>query len=165
MSEAMDYVEYSASEIRKVLQGLFPERRLVLSQFTFFNQVGVARPTGSSFRRGRRCYRLQDLLSIACILALKEEGIPYKNVEEVPALIQANADRIFELGTGCRLSGFGSRVALNLPGSPPDTNALDTFLAPEGGTMLFWGFDVGFLALQLRQVAERLLQPAVAQAA
>ena len=70
------FPEFSASEIRQVLQGLFPHRRLVLSQFTFFNNIGVSLPTGETFRRGRRCYRLEDILSIATVLALKEEGIP-----------------------------------------------------------------------------------------
>jgi DNA-binding transcriptional MerR regulator len=108
----MSDFEYSATEIRKLLQGLFPHRRLVLSQFTFFNQIGIAKPTGSGFKRGRQCYRLEDLLSIATILALKEEGIPFKNIEVVPKIIQQNAARIFEIGEGCRLSGHGDAIVL-----------------------------------------------------
>ena len=165
----MDGTEYSASDIRKILQGLFPQRRLVLSQFTFFNQVGVAKATGKTFRRGRRCYRLEDLLSIACILALKEEGIPYKNVESVPALIQDNSDKIFAAGEGCRLSGFGETVSLSFPHEEKDEAALDSFLSGEQTSLLFWCFDVGLLAEQLRLVATQAARttavPAVAQAA
>ncbi len=80
----MTETEYSASDIRKLLQQLFPQRRLVLSQFTFFSHRGVARATGETYRRGRRCYRLHDILSIASIIALKEEGIPLKNIRVDP---------------------------------------------------------------------------------
>lgn len=146
-------VEYSASDIRKILQQIFPNRRLVLSQFTFFNQCGVARPTGETFRRGRRCYRLVDLLSIATVLALKEEGIPLKNIEAVPALIQDRAEQIFEIGENCRLSGFGSRIALKLPGDTSYNLPLDTFLAEEQGCALYWSYDVGALARRLEAVA------------
>ncbi|HQH26183.1 MAG TPA: hypothetical protein PLP17_02210 [Oligoflexia bacterium] len=151
----MEQLEYSAIQIRGILQELFPHRRLVLSQFTFFNHSGVARPTGSTFRRGRRCYRLEDLLPIACILALKEEGIPYKNVEEVPLLIQQNAERIFACGSGCRLSGCGDTVTLTFPGEETANPALLHYLEEETPLMLFWGFDVGLLAEQLRAIASR----------
>ena len=148
--------EYSASEIRKLLQQLFPQRRLVLSQFTFFNQIGVARATGLTFRRGRRCYRLEDILSIACVIALKEEGIPLKNVETVPALVQERAQEIFHCGAGCRLSGYGDTVTLVLPQGDGDNRALDRFLDSGAERLLFWGFDVGLLAEQLEQVAQSL---------
>ena len=151
----MEQLEYSASQIRKILQELFPRRRLVLSQFTFFNQVGVAKPTGVTFRRGRRCYRLEDLLSIACILALKEEGIPYKNVDQVPAILQAHAERIFASGHGCRLSGFGDIVNLVLPGEEQSNAALLDYLSEDKEPILFWSFDVGLLAEQLQAVAQR----------
>ena len=152
----MNTFEYSATEIRKILQGLFPHRRLVLSQFTFFNQIGIAKPTGSSFKRGRRCYRLQDILSIACILALKEEGIPFKNIETLPPLIQEHAERIFLCGEGCRLSGHAEAIALRFPGDSSENPALTSFLSGEHEELLFWGFDIGLLAEQLRDIAEQM---------
>jgi DNA-binding transcriptional MerR regulator len=151
----MESMEYSATQIRKMLHGLFPQRRLVLSQFTFFNHAGVSRATGSTFRRGRRCYRLPDILPIACILALKEEGIPYKNVESLPALIQDNADRILEIGDGCRLSGFGNSVNLMFPDQIGEPSALQSFLEGDSEMMIFWSFNIGLLAEQLRAVADR----------
>ncbi len=162
----MNNFEYSATEIRKILQGLFPHRRLVLSQFTFFNQIGIAKPTGSSFKRGRRCYRIEDILSIACILALKEEGIPYKNIESVPLIIQENVDRIFLYGTGVRLSGHGPAVDLRFPGDTSENTALDSFLSAEKEELIFWGFDVGLLAKQLCDIADQLtlVRPATAAA-
>lgn len=146
-------MEYSASQIRRILQQLFPTRRLVLSQFTFFNQIGVARPTGETLRRGRRCYRLEDILSIACVLALKEEGIPLKNIEVVPNLIQENAAKIFLNGDGCRLSGFGSTIHLMFPGDSWEYTALEPFLNTADSTLTFWSYDVGMLARQIRDVA------------
>ena len=145
--------EYSASQIRGLLQQLFPTRRLVLSQFTFFNQSGVSKPTGDTTRRGRRCYRLQDILSIACVLALKEEGIPLKNIDIVPALIQKEADRIFAAGVGVRISGFGSNIRLTFPGESWEYSALEAFLDDSTNTLLFWNYDIGALAQQLVQVA------------
>lgn len=146
--------EYTASEIRTLLQELFPQRRLVLSQFTFFNQIGVAKPTGTTFRRRRRCYRLFDVLSIACVLQLKEEGIPLKNIEPVPGLVQENAATIFSIGSGCRLSGCGNAVALQLPGEKLSSAALDALLMNDRPVGLFWGFDIGRLAERLLAVAE-----------
>lgn len=146
---SLPVTEFSASEIRKLLQTLFPHRRLVLSQFTFFNQVGVSRPTGETSRRGRRCYRLQDILPIACILALKEEGIPYKNVETVPAVLQTHADKIFRSGPGVRLSGFGSNVELCFQGEEQLAEPYLDFLSGDFGIQLFWSFDVGMLASRL----------------
>ena len=154
-----DDLEYAASEIRRILQGLFPQRRLVLSQFTFFNQVGVAKPTGSTFRRGRRCYRLEDVLSIACILSLKEEGIPLKNIESVPALIQEHAERIFRAGIGTRLSGYGSEISLSYAFEEKNQAPLDALLSSENDHLLFWSIDVGLLAAQLRAVAQDALRP------
>ncbi len=161
----MNGIEYSATEIRRILQELFPQRRLVLSQLTFFNQVGVAKPTGTTFRRGRRCYRLEDLLSVACMLALKEEGIPYKNVANLPALVQQQAQKIFALGTGCRLSGFSDNIVLQFPGESLEAPSLQQFLAGDSSPLLFWGFDVGVLASQLQEVAHRRLFPAILAAA
>ena len=146
-------VEFSASEIRKILQSLFPHRRLVLSQFTFFNQVGVSRPSGETYRRGRRCYRIQDILPIACILALKEEGIPYKNVESVPVVLQTHAEKIFRTGPGVRISGFGANVELCFPGEEQLAEPYLDFLSGDFGIQLFWSFDVGVLAARLEQTA------------
>lgn len=152
-------MEYTASEIRKLLQAMFPHRRLVLSQFTFFNQVGVARPTGETFRRKRRCYRLADVLPIACVLQLKEEGIPLKNIEPVPGLLQNHLQRIFRVGAGCRLTGHGSSISLSFPGEAAPLAPLESFLDGGNGTGelfrgLLWGFDVGLLAERLREVAQ-----------
>ena len=120
--------EFSATEVRKLLQELFPLRRLVLSQFTFFNQTGVACPTGETFRRKRRCYRIIDVLPIAVVLALKEQGIPLKNISQVPQLMQRHASDIFRLGRGCRLYGLGERVSLQLPGAGTANTALMALL-------------------------------------
>jgi hypothetical protein len=161
----MEHPEYSATQIRKILQELFPSRRLVLSQFTFFNHSGVARATGETFRRGRRCYRLQDLLSIACVLALKEEGIPYKNVEQVPVIVQENSEKIFALGDGCRLSGFGDSVTLIFPREPQENIALNNYISDGVGMMIFWSFNVGLLADQLRAIAYRSTEGELLKAA
>ena len=147
-------VEYSASNIRKILQQLFPERRLVLSQFTFFNQIGVAKPTGETSRRGRQCYRFEDMLSIATVLALKEEGIPLKNIGNAPQLIQENVEKIFNTGAGCRLSGAAEHISLNFPGEEQENIALEKVLSGEVDGKLFWSFDVGLLSMQLRAVVD-----------
>ena len=149
----MKETEYSASQIRKILQQLFPQRRLVLSQFTLFNHIGVARPTGTTSRRGRRCYRLEDILSIASVLMLKEEGIPLKNVEGLPALVQENADRIFATGPGVRLAGCGAALSLRFPGESWSDSALESYLGIEGRAPLFWGYDIGLLSSQLQSIA------------
>ena len=145
--------EYSASEIRKLLQQLFPNRRLVLSQFTFFNQIGIAKPSGETFRRGRRCYKLEDVLSIALVLALKEEGIPFKNIEELPKLVQLHAKTIFTVGEGCRVSGYGSEIDLQIPGVNYSTRSLETLIAESDRPLLFWSYDVGVLAKRIRNIA------------
>ncbi|MCC6933643.1 MAG: hypothetical protein IT292_10385 [Deltaproteobacteria bacterium] len=151
--------EYSAIEVRELIQKIFPQRKLVLSQFTFFNHVGVAKPSGETFRRGRRCYRLVDLLSVVTVLALKEQGIPLKNIDLVPSLIQENAQTIFNIGAGCRLSGHGSTVSLNLPNQNSANEALDSLLGGEmRKDILFWSYDVGLLARQLQEVAEQDLR-------
>jgi len=186
--------EYNASEVRMILQELFPSRKLVLSQFTFFNQSGVGKPSGTTTRRGRRCYRLPDLLPIATILALKEQGIPNKNVDKAPPLVQDNADLIFSTEGPCQLSGVGDLVHLSLPKqktlnivsssrvsnldvSNSSSHDLDRRL--DGGvdrgldegvdlaiiafldndtSDFFWSYDVGFLALELVRVTNRLLR-------
>lgn len=150
----MTDTEYSISEMRVLLQQLFPARRLVLSQFTLFGHMGVARPTGTTFRRKRRCFRLVDLLPIACVLALKEQGIPLKNIQNLPSLLQEHAYRIFEIGRGCRITGGPDGVHLSLPGSDCGTNGpLDALLSGQVLTSLFWGFDVGALADELYEQA------------
>lgn len=142
--------EYSASEVRVLLQQLFPTRRLVLSQFTLFGHIGVARPTGLTFRRKRRCFRLADLLPIACVLALKEQGIPLKNIQNLPSLIQQHAQRIFELGSGCRVSGGPDGIHLSLRGEACGSNEpLEDLLSGKLMGSIFWGFDIGALAEQL----------------
>jgi len=145
--------EYSASRVRNMLQKLFPERRLVLSQFTFFNQCGVAKPSGETFKRGRRCYRLFDILPIATVLALKEEGIPLCNIESVPSLIQQHAELIFQTGAGCRLAGHGPALSLSIPGSFSDARPLESLLAEASDHFLFWSFDVGALSETLSKLA------------
>lgn len=151
----MLHTEYSATELRKLLQEMFPHRRLVLSQFTFYNQVGVSRPTGETFRRNRRCYKLLDILPIACVISLKEQGIPLKNIASVPALVQEHATKIFQIGKGCRLTGAGDTVHLHIPGENHADGALTDLL--EGVcNSIFWGFDVGELAHQLCLTVSRL---------
>jgi len=157
--------EYSASDIRRLLQELFPHRRLVLSQFTFFHQVGVSKPTGETSRRGRRCYRLQDVLSIACVLALKEEGIPLKNIEQVPRLVQENTDTIFRAGENCRLSGSGEVVTLQMPWDEGINAPLELLLTGQADSALFWSFDVGLLSIQLGEIAQGQYDRAIRRAA
>jgi hypothetical protein len=152
---AMVNTEYSATEVRWMLQQLFPQRKLVLSQLTFFNQSGVGRPTGSTFRRGRRCYKLTDVLPIACVLALKERGIPLKNISPLPGLIQSYAQRIFSDPRGCQLSGYGLEVSLVMPGESLENTALDAFLkASEETPYLFWNYDIAPLIGRLFEAAE-----------
>ena len=130
-------IEYSATELRKLLQHLFPQRRLVLSQFTFFNNSGIAKPSGETFRRGRRCYRLVDVLPIACILALKEEGIPFKNIEPLPSLLRDCAQKIFRVGPGVRITGFGERIFLDIPETAEEENvALEAHLENSADSLL-----------------------------
>ena len=141
--------EYTTCEIRKFLQQLFPHRQLVLSQFTFYNHIGVSKPSGSSFKRGRRCYKASDVLPIVVILALKEEGIPLKNLGDAVSKIQENISKIFDEGKATRLMGFGSHISLNIEGEINDTSAVDAFLADPAKKMLFWNIDVAALAADL----------------
>lgn len=150
--------EYSASEVRKLLQRLFPHRRLVLSQFTYYNQCGVAKPLGNSYRRGRRCYRLMDVLPIASVLALKEEGIPLKNIEALPPLIHDNLERIFDAGPNTRLHGYGQDIVLLFPGEEAPNVALQSFLTEFQSPSLYWSFDVGLLARQLQALSVESLE-------
>ena len=150
--------EFSASEVRKLLQILFPQRRLVLSQFTFFNQVGVSNPSGSTSRRGRRCYRLEDLLPIALVLALKEEGIPYKNLEKLPKAIQENLEKIFSFQEMCIASGWGTKVNLCFGPQANQSESLLSFLDEPNLLGLYWSFDVSDLAKQLIMACEKYHQ-------
>jgi DNA-binding transcriptional MerR regulator len=146
--------EYSASEIRTILLDLFPHRKLVLSQFTFFVQAGVAEPTGETFRRGRRCYRLNDLLPIACVLALKERGIPLKHIVRLPEQIRENADMIMGSAFPCWITGYGEETELALPGQQ-ESALLDKFLdnCGTGEEKLFWRFDLASLGRELLNAA------------
>lgn len=150
--------EYTASQIRKLLQQLFPHRKLVLSQFTFFCHSGVSAPSGASVRRGRRCFKLPDILPMAALLGVKEEGIPYKNVEQLPQMIRDNSDRIFEAGPGTAISGYGNKLSLLFPGDSWQGSAVEDFLNHEvsspGEEKLFWSFDVGEMSRQLLVVAQ-----------
>ena len=146
--------EYNAIEIRSIVQQLFPNRKLVLSQFTFFGHLGVAKATGSTFRRGRRCYRLIDILPVACVLSLKEQGIPLKNIESVPALIQNHSESLFSGEYGCTLSGYGNTVSLCIPGEFSHNSALDEFLDTSVRKhAIFWTFDISTLVANLKRIA------------
>ncbi len=147
--------EYSATDVRWMLQQLFPKRKLVLSQLTFFNQSGVCRPTGNSFKRGRRCYKLVDLLPTACVLALKEQGIPLKNISQLPSLLQENTQRIFSDPKGCQVSGYGNEVSLLIPGEMTQNLALEAFLSnSSSSSCLFWNFDIAPLVMRLLEAAQ-----------
>lgn len=171
-------VEYSATELRKLLQELFPQRRLVLSQFTFFNQSGISKPTGQTFRRGRRCYRLVDVLPVACVLALKEEGIPFKNIETVPDIIRNRARDIFACGRGVRISGYRTSISLDFPRDshlhscdigaakrPSNPNQAIEEHLEYNAPLLCWSFDIGFLAQQLENIARGYLAKELRKAA
>lgn len=144
--------EFSAIEVREIIQKLFPHRKLVLSQFTFFGHAGVARATGTTFRRGRRCFVISDLLPIATVLALKEQGIPLKNIEKAPMLIQENISDIFA-NSGCKLSGYGDNLSLVIPGKLDVNEALDHLLnSGSSEQSLFWTFDLSRLCSQLYNI-------------
>jgi hypothetical protein len=155
--ESLRHFEYTASHIRKLLQQLFPHRKLVLSQFTFFCHSGVSAPSGAQVRRGRRCFTLEDVLPMAALLGVKEEGIPYKNAEGLPLLVRQNAEQIFRAGNGTLISGYGKEISLRFPGESWHGSAIEAFLNHEisstGEQMLFWSYDVGDLARQLLLVA------------
>ena len=151
-STVLPGIEFNASEIRQIFQGLFPHRRLVLSQFTFFNNAGIAQPTGLTQRRGRRCYRTEDLLSIAAVLALKEEGIPLKNIQPAPGLIRDRSEEIFSHGAGVRVSGCGSSVQLSFGTEAQYAENFIDFLLNADQPSFFWSYDVGSLALSLLEV-------------
>jgi hypothetical protein len=141
--------EYSACEVRKILQHLFPQRQLVLSQLTFFAHSGVSEATGSTFRRGRRCYRLEDMLSIGCVLSLKENGIPLKAISELPALIRSLASRIMQLEDRCYVSGWGENVLLHFESEIKSPPPLELFLNSEQQLGIFWSLDLTDFARSL----------------
>lgn len=151
-------LEYTATEARLILQDLFPSRKLVLSQFTFYNQNGVGSPSGTRLVRGRRCYKLVDLLPIAIVLALKEQGIPNKNVSLVPSIIKEHSSLIFSIEGSCQISGIGEVVHLKLPNSSSKEidPAIEYFLSGQSDEM-FWSYDVGSLAKEISRITERLL--------
>ncbi len=152
--------EFNASETRKILQELFPTRKLVLSQFTFFNQIGVSKPSGESFRRGRRCYRAQDLLPIAVVLALKEQGIPNKNILLVPGVIQENCEKIFKSNDNVKISGYKDSVSLNYAEEGKEDLALNSMLESldfdHSEQNLYWSYDVSSLAHEIEAIVNRL---------
>jgi len=158
----IEALELNASGVRKVLQSIFPLRRLVLSQFTLYNQLGITIPTGMTFSRGRRCYKLKDLLPVALILALKEQGIPNKNLENLPTLVQSELDNIFSLGKGCLVSGFNEVLNLSLLGVPSEDKALSEMLLFNNSNIsansypIYWSYDVGYLSEDLRRVAKSI---------
>jgi DNA-binding transcriptional MerR regulator len=150
-----DNKEYSAIEIRNFIQRLFPNRKLVLSQFTFFGHLGVSKATGNTFRRGRRCYRLLDILSIACVISLKEQGISLKNIEAVPALIQSNVEDIFSKNSGCKLSGYKDVISLVIPDSLTQNMALELFLDNNlDKQAIFWSFDLSALVCNIKALVQ-----------
>lgn len=134
--------EYSACEVRKILQHLFPQRQLVLSQLTFFAHSGVSEATGSTFRRGRRCYRLEDMLSIGCVLSLKENGIPLKTIAELPSLIRQLATRIMSLEDRCYVTGCGENVLMHFESEVQTPPPLEMFLTSEKPLGIFWSLDL-----------------------
>ena len=157
-------MEYTASDLRALMKDLFPHRSLVLSQFTLFCRSGVSSATGSSFKRGRRCFRLEDLLPMAAVVALKEEGVSLSAVPSLPSLVRENAPDIFEFGAGCRLFFCSGLLSLFMPGlSAPGSSvaafrnacgsALESFLDGSAGPVFCWGFDIGLLAERLLEVA------------
>lgn len=164
--EEFDYrtLEFNASGVRRIIQDMFPARKLVLSQFTLYHQIGVSRPSGENFKRGRRCYRLYDLLPIALVLVLKEQGIPNKNIGNMPALISDHAEAIFESGQGVRVSGFKEVCHLSFPesslSSKPEDSALLAMLLEDpsnsGIQDLYWSYDIGYLSSELIRVASRI---------
>ena len=147
-------VEYTASDVQCILQEIFPRRKLVLSQLTLFSQNGVCIPTGSSFRRGRRCYVLQDVLPAVCVLALKEEGIPFKNISFLPQLIRNSAELIMQAGCGVRITGCGNAVSLVVNGNWMENVSIDALINEANNTHLFWSCDASALGSRLVQVSQ-----------
>lgn len=161
-SNAFNYQtsEFNASGVRRIIQEMFPMRKLVLSQFTLYYHMGVATPSGENYKRGRRCYRLYDLLPIALVLILKEQGIPNKNIGHIPRVISEKAERIFETGRGVRVSGFKEVCQLSFPDEISQDAALMAMLEDDnissGIQDLYWSYDVGYLASELMRVATRI---------
>lgn len=149
-------IEFTATQLRDILLRMFPYRRLVLSQFTFFNQEGVISASGGRFRRGRRCYVLEDILPAATVLALKERGIPLKSIQGLPALIRPKSREIFlhaEHQVAAKVCGFGTSVSLQLAGDRPGAPELEKLLCENADVKLFWSFNVSSLAGQLMKAA------------
>jgi len=151
--------EFNASGVRRIIQEMFPMRKLVLSQFTLYYHMGVATPSGENYKRGRRCYRLYDLLPIALVLILKEQGIPNKNIGHMPKVISEKAEEIFEVGRGVRISGFKEVCHLAFPEEKGRDRALLSMLEDDissGVQDLYWSYDVGYLASELVRLATRI---------
>ncbi len=166
--EDIEALELNASGVRRILQEIFPLRRLVLSQFTLYNQLGITIPSGKTYSRGRRCYKVRDLLAVALILALKEQGIPNKNLENLPSLIHSEVDNIFSLGRGSIVSGFDNALSLRLLGSQTNDGALSEMLDFDKNKYhavnptlapsypIYWAYDVGYLSEDLIKVSKTL---------
>lgn len=152
--------EFNATYVRRIIQDMFPTRKLVLSQFTLYHQMGVSKPSGESFKRGRRCYRLFDLLPMALVLVLKEQGIPNKNIAHIPAIISERVEDIFKEGKGVIVNGYREVCSLVFPGEETSNLALLEMLSEDQNSMgvqdLYWSYDVGYLASELVRVAERI---------
>lgn len=147
--------EYTGIEARELLNELFPHRKLVLSQLTFFQRSGVTVPSGGTYRRKRRCYKLEDLLPLAVLIALKDSGIPMKNAKDVPDIIKDNSKTLFSLGKGCRVVGYGEKAELVLPDQRPSTvSIINSYLDGDVKSFL-WSYDVGKLAHQLLDLAHK----------
>lgn len=147
-------VEYNATEMRELLVQLFPYRRLVLSQFTFFSNEGMVEATGQTLRRGRRCYRITDILPMVCIFALKERGIPLKNIKELPQAIRENIDLIFNREHQARIFGYGNSVSLLFDQDCRSSEELKCFLSDNNSHNLYWMYNLSELAANLLRVAE-----------
>ena len=165
-----DALEFTATDVRKIIQKVYPSRRLVLSQFTFFNDAGISSPTGTQMVRGRGCYRLHDLLPIATVIALKDRGITYKKIQQLPSLIQQHSHQIFKIGAGCRVNGFGSNIEISIPGlstisctdnKSSSESTIDQFIASldsNKSSGLYWSLDIGKLASDLQMFASELFE-------
>lgn len=149
----MSEKEYSTAEVRNLMLEIFPHRKLVLSQFTFFQQVGVITPTGCTQKRGRKCFRLTDLLSLVAVLELKERGIALKGIEQVPSMIRNQIEEVFKLDTTWRLSGYKGHCSLKNEDQTDD--ALNAFLSDNNSCgKLFWSIDLSMLASKLLEVRD-----------
>ena len=78
-----------------------------------------------------------------------------KNIQPVPQLIQDNAQKIFELGSNCLLSGFGTLNSLQMPGTVEVNEPLNAFLNQASSPQLYWSYDLGGLARAIQAVVTK----------